>query len=1322
MNIRQEFSVASMALAVVALLLGCLLPSAQTEVIQVSANATLDSNSSLEYYICEAGDQLPSGTTLQLSRGTHTLGRGPFCLLQNLANITIQGQTGSETATLIYCEEDIWGRGIAFFNMTNLQIKDVLITNCGMEIPSGLPGHVNDTFAFLGPLQKAVLLFTHCTDMVMESVTIGHCYGFGMIVINPLGTTLIKSVSVSDTDNRAHILCFGALPRFDLSCSGSGAVFLYADTEITQLLDSSEPNSSLATLNITECSFLNNYNTLPSTYFNTLFSRVRIAFVTEPIVMSGASALAVYLGQLGYFVDVYIVNSTVERNVGDFGGVVIAHYNSIRNSKTRIYGTTVANNRATQSGLGGGLLIGFIMYFDFLNSFPDYPNDVFEIIEIRSSVISDNCAQTGGGIYVHLTPQNVSDIRIIVRDTEFSRNVAQHGSAINSYVIRSTVISKAVHFLLEDVEASENTYPDALMSAGSPENTGVFMFVENYNITIEGTEGKGSYFHDNSVSVFLISGANVILQGNVSFEKNIGFRGGALNLFDNALLFLYEGSVLRFEKNSAVRLGGAIYINTLASGVNDACVIQVLGMSQVFLNEEELQLLNLTVIFSENSAGVASNSIYGNPLYNCFYLPETSVSHEILTFISLNSEFILYDTVFQFPSTVSNGLAEINSDPFRVCICKNSTFVREDCFGLTTTIRDIIPGQTFELYLNPIDTVSIPVTSLLYSELEDPLGNSSAMQLGPGQDIQQLPGLSNCTPVQFNVFAPENSLIHLKLFATPGGQRSTVIVNMTSCPPGFSLAERDGRLQCVCSSFVENDLQSACNLTTYTIARPENSWVGTVIVNGTLEVVYVPTCPINYCNEGVVDVDLRISDQLCVEGRTGVLCGTCRDGLSTIFGSAKCKKCSNAWLGMIVVFALVGPLFVFLLFLLDLTVTHGTINGLIFYANIVSVNANIFFRGTGQGFLFVFLSLLNLELGFPLCFFDGMDELAKVGLQYIFPSYLLLIGGGIILLSKYSRLMQKILSRHAGLQVLTTMLYLSYSKILRSVIDTFTYVARYGERTSELIWFFDGNVEFLSGVHIFLFILAIATLLFFVLPYIFVLTFSRLIQRFRNSTRFSARLDANLAPYKDKLRFWFGARLILILILYIIFSNLGTNDPSLALILQLSFIISFAFVQAFIRPFKSLAVELLDMFFIVNLCFILLGTISTMGQRSKDDDQDIQLKVFLALAFIVACGIFGFHIMKTLWKIPFLKEKAKKLAGKSRETYEMTTHKLKTMRASGQSEGPDAQTVAGDSGNRGDSPSYITIRDMVPAPDNEEVFSELREPVLEFVKSQRHTA
>ena len=175
---------------------------------------------------------------------------------------------------------------------------------------------------------------------------------------------------------------------------------------------------------------------------------------------------------------------------------------------------------------------------------------------------------------------------------------------------------------------------------------------------------------------------------------------------------------------------------------------------------------------------------------------------------------------------------------------------------------------------------------------------------------------------------------------------------MTRCPPGFIISKTEDECnQCVCSEFVTSDIQSTCDVERYTVKRPGNSWLGTIQKNGTLQLAYAPMCPINYCNDEVTDVDLSIPYQLCMSGSTGILCGACKDGLSSIFGSADCKKCTNSWLAMILIFAVLGPLLVTLLFLLNLTVTQDTINGLIFYDNAMSVNGNIFFRKSRQGFL-----------------------------------------------------------------------------------------------------------------------------------------------------------------------------------------------------------------------------------------------------------------------------------------------------------------------------------------------------------------------------------
>ena len=79
------------------------------------------------------------------------------------------------------------------------------------------------------------------------------------------------------------------------------------------------------------------------------------------------------------------------------------------------------------------------------------------------------------------------------------------------------------------------------------------------------------------------------------------------------------------------------------------------------------------------------------------------------------------------------------------------------------------------------------------------------------------------------------------------------------------------------------------------------------------------TCPTDYCREDVTDIDLRVPDQLCAEGRTGTLCGACREGLSSVFGTAECQKRSNAFLAIILLLALLGIVIIVSGLILNLT-------------------------------------------------------------------------------------------------------------------------------------------------------------------------------------------------------------------------------------------------------------------------------------------------------------------------------------------------------------------------------------------------------------------
>ena len=71
----------------------------------------------------------------------------------------------------------------------------------------------------------------------------------------------------------------------------------------------------------------------------------------------------------------------------------------------------------------------------------------------------------------------------------------------------------------------------------------------------------------------------------------------------------------------------------------------------------------------------------------------------------------------------------------------------------------------------------------------------------------------------------------------------------------------------------------------------------------------------------------------------------------------------NLHILLLIPFALAGIALVLLLLICKLTVAAGSINGLIFYSNVVTVNCAIFFPPTQTNILTVFIAWLNLDLG-----------------------------------------------------------------------------------------------------------------------------------------------------------------------------------------------------------------------------------------------------------------------------------------------------------------------------------------------------------------------
>ena len=106
-----------------------------------------------------------------------------------------------------------------------------------------------------------------------------------------------------------------------------------------------------------------------------------------------------------------------------------------------------------------------------------------------------------------------------------------------------------------------------------------------------------------------------------------------------------------------------------------------------------------------------------------------------------------------------------------------------------------------------------------------------------------------------------------------------------------------------------------------------------------------------------------------------------------------------------------------------MTVASGTLNGLIFYANIVDANRAIFVPQAG--WVRVFISWLNLDFGFSTCFYSGMDMYGYNWLQFIFPFYIWMLIVIIIVISCHSAWVTKKVGSNP-VAVLATLILLSY--------------------------------------------------------------------------------------------------------------------------------------------------------------------------------------------------------------------------------------------------------------------------------------------------------
>ena len=693
--------------------------------------------------------------------------------------------------------------------------------------------------------------------------------------------------------------------------------------------------------------------------------------------------------------------------------------------------------------------------------------------------------------------------------------------------------------------------------------------------------------------------------------------------------FVLPNTTVHWENNHA-NLGGAIYVLTANPFIfctktqitilpREKCFFQ-------FLGQNLSSGLDVQFVLKNNSAYDAGSVLYGGAIDNCDQY-------------TYNSAGKVFDKVVHYEA--DNTASRISSDPVRICLCNLNN--HPNC-NQSMKMLSVYPGETFQVSVVAVGQRDGIVPAAVRSHMDEG-------RLASSQYIQQTTKM--CTKLNYSVFSRENVLLELY----PEGPCSTVNAKLLlklsiyqSCPPGFSL--ENSSMLCVCDQALQK-YTNRCNITNglgeITRESDDTFWVG---YDQSHRLTVHPQCPFDNCISQTVNFPLNNTDVQCAYNRSGLLCGACKNEYSLVLGTSHCKQCTNSHLTLLIPFAVMGVALVFLLLACKLTVATGTLSGLLFYANIVGINHNIFLPAESFN-LSVFIAWLNLDFGIETCFYNGMDAYSKTWLQFVFPVYIWALVGLIILVSHFSQRFANLLGNNP-VSVLATLILLSYAKILRTLIATAYFTHLEYPTYNRSVWFYDANIDYISGKHIPLFLVAVLVFFLF-LPYTLLLLFGQWLQAIShlrlfswvNSARLKPFTDAYHAPYKAKHRYWPGLLLVFRFVLLLVFAlnpQQDTNINLLAILVGAGILQLWAWVSRGV--YKNWCLDALEGSFTLNLT--ILGAATYYVNHSGGNQLAVgYTSVIIALATFIA--ILAHHILQQvrqtkLWKkVPKLNLKFKKL-------------------------------------------------------------------------------
>ena len=680
------------------------------------------------------------------------------------------------------------------------------------------------------------------------------------------------------------------------------------------------------------------------------------------------------------------------------------------------------------------------------------------------------------------------------------------------------------------------------------------------------------------------------LHGSTEFSSNNVSRIFMVSYY----FIMNDNSVLNFTNNM---------INSLYE-LKSRHIIEQKGMSLLcpiqFTNN-----VNVTIIFDNNQN--YRRLIYATNLLGCAWISEFQNKDN-----SLPAE--VYGKVMNLSNqNITNGLSGKENS---ICQCDNDSF---DC--LEVKLKPVFPGQSISLsFVHSSFDIAVYTnfTAERFNAIAPTCNISSYNVSAPQIDLI----FQKCTNVSYTIKSSNPNMKTCLLLLSTATKEQTLYafrVNLTSCPQGFVLDYNGGICKCDPKLLLQISGLS-CDISNEAFIRPPYSWIST----NSKGVIYTDDCEFDYCGPYPSSVQLTNPDSQCLPSRSGIVCGECAQGLSAVFGTSRCKRCTSYWLFLLPVFAIAGLLLVLALFVLNLTVVDGDMYGFILMVNAVSIHKSRVFPSNNDA-SYVLVAFSNLDLGIEVCFYNGMTAYAATWLSFMFPIYVLLIVVAMSFASRYFQVIEKI-TRRRVIPVIATLYLLSYNKLMMitsTVLFSYATVFHLYDMDTDVYWSNDTSIPLFGAKFIMLFVFCLLVFLLVIVPTNILFLFSKFSYRYAFVVNYlKPFLDAYQAPFKENCSYFLGVELLL---RASIFACYSLNPQNTGAIYNTLVVFYLAYLCQ-IKPFKGR----LNLFIYCSYMVYLSGFV-TLFMRffpAQPTTYKLIFQLIIYLGLVEFLGIILIHVWK----------------------------------------------------------------------------------------------